>query len=51
MEALLKDPKLRADMIAKGLQRAPKFDWDKSGRSIYDTFKELNSGELYENRS
>jgi glycosyltransferase involved in cell wall biosynthesis len=51
MEALLKDLKLRDEMISKGFQRVAKFDWDESARKIYDTFKELNSGELHENRS
>jgi glycosyltransferase involved in cell wall biosynthesis len=51
MEALLKDSKLRAEMVAKGFRRVTKFDWDESARKIYDTFKELNPGELHENRS
>jgi len=51
MEALLKDQKLRQEMTAKGFQRVPEFNWDESARKIYDTFKELNSGESHENRT
>jgi glycosyltransferase involved in cell wall biosynthesis len=42
INALLRDAPLRAAMIAKGLARAPKFDWHAGARRIYDTFKELS---------
>jgi glycosyltransferase involved in cell wall biosynthesis len=41
---VLDDPKLRADLIAKGLVRSRQFDWDTTGRLTADVIESLVSG-------
>jgi glycosyltransferase involved in cell wall biosynthesis len=41
LSQVLDDPKLRAELIAKGLVRGPQFDWDVTGRRTAEVIEAL----------
>jgi glycosyltransferase involved in cell wall biosynthesis len=41
LSQVLDDPKLRAELIAKGLVRGPQFDWDVTGRRTAEVIESL----------
>lgn len=41
---LLKDKKLRNEMVSRGLKQAAKFNWDEAGRKVYQILKEVYEG-------
>jgi glycosyltransferase involved in cell wall biosynthesis len=43
MEAVAKDDTLRAEMCARGLERARRFSWDETARQLLATFREAVS--------
>jgi len=43
LSRVLDDPKLRADLVAKGLVRGPQFDWDTTGRRTAEVIESLVS--------
>jgi glycosyltransferase involved in cell wall biosynthesis len=43
LSQVLDDPRLRADLIAKGLVRGPQFDWDTTGRLTTEVIESLVS--------
>jgi glycosyltransferase involved in cell wall biosynthesis len=43
LSQVLDDPKLRADLVAKGLVRGPQFDWERTGRLTAEVIESLVS--------
>jgi glycosyltransferase involved in cell wall biosynthesis len=41
LASVLDDPKLRAELVAKGLVRGPQFDWDVTGRRTAEVIESL----------
>jgi alpha-1,3-rhamnosyl/mannosyltransferase len=42
MRDVLSDPALRDQLVAKGLERATAFSWDKCARGLLDMFEDLH---------
>jgi glycosyltransferase involved in cell wall biosynthesis len=41
LSQVMDDPKLRADLVAKGLVRGPQFDWETTGRKTAEVIRSL----------